>query len=239
MTTTARKTPTRTAESEGDQCVVLRDIGWKGYSRLLKIRGERNIPRMVYLDGSLILMSPSLRHENFKERLGQFVTEVVVGLDLPCMLAGSTTLRRRSRRGGVEGDQTYYLSNLSRIRGKKKIDLRVDPPPDLAIEVVVSHDADEAIEVYRRFRVPEVWIYGHNELTILLLDANGRYAPTERSLAFPELTAAEIHSWIVRDQDDSDTDWIKALRRWVAEVLVPRHRLQMEKDKPKTDPPGE
>ena len=72
--------------------------------------------------------------------------------------AGSTTFRRRAKRGGVEGDQTLLSGQLDRIRGKKKISLKIDPPPDLAIEVVVTHEADEAVEVYRRFRVPEVWI---------------------------------------------------------------------------------
>ena len=55
---------------------------------------------------------------------------ILVGeLEIPCVMAGSTTFRRRAKRGGVEGDQTYYLANLDRIRGKKKISLKVDPPP--------------------------------------------------------------------------------------------------------------
>jgi hypothetical protein len=112
--------------------------------------------------------------------------------------------------------------------------LRVDPPPDLVIEVVETHPADAAIEVYRRIRVPEVWICGPNELTILQLNASGRYVSAERSLAFPILTAAEIHSWIIREQENTDTDWIKALRRWVLEVLVPRHR-ELSKENPQRE----
>jgi Uma2 family endonuclease len=230
--------PERTSEAEGDQCVVLWNVGWDGYSALLKLRGEHRDPRMIYLDGSLFLVSPSMRHENLKDRLGHFVTEVVTGLDIPCILAGSTTLRRRTKRGGVEGDQTFYLANFARIRGKKKINLRVDPPPDLIVQVVVTHEADEAVEVCRRFRVPEVWICDQNQLTILQLQPNGRYAAFERSLAFPVLLAAEIHSWIIRDQDDTDTDWIKALRRWVTDVLVPRNREQIEKAVLKPDQQG-
>ena len=127
-------------EGDGDQCVVLRDIGWKGYTTLLRVRGKRSIPRMVYLDGSLLLLSPSFFHERLKELLGCFIMILVGELEIPCVMAGSTTFRRRAKRGGVEGDQTYYLANLDRIRGKKKISLKVDPPPDLAIEVVTSHE---------------------------------------------------------------------------------------------------
>ena len=69
---TAIAPPARTTEIDGDQCVVLRDIGWKGYTTLLKVRGERSIPRMVYLDGSLLLLSPSYFHERLKELFGVF-----------------------------------------------------------------------------------------------------------------------------------------------------------------------
>ncbi len=218
----------RTTEIEGDQCVVLRDIGWKGYTTLLRVRGEHSIPRMLYIDGSLLLLSPSYIHERLKELLGAFIMTLVEELEIPCVMAGSTTFRRRPKRGGVEGDQTYYLANLDRIRGKKKISLKVDPPPDLAIEVVVSHDADDAVEVYRRFRVPEVWICDENQLTILVLQPDGQYVPSERSHAFSFLTASETHFWVTRSQDGSDTAWIKELRRWIAEVLVPRYQEQKQ-----------
>lgn len=213
-----------TRAAEGDQCVALRDVGWKGYLTLLRLRGERPAPRMVYLDGTVWLMSPTFLHERLKSRLGQFVMEVVVGLMIPCIAAGSTTFRRRAKRGGVEGDQTFYLANAARIRGKDRIRLRTDPPPDLAIEVVYSHDADEAIEAYRRFRVPEVWVCDEAELVILVLQPNGKYAPSTTSAAFPFLTASEIHDWVTRPQSESDTEWTRELRRWVLRTLRRRVR---------------
>jgi Uma2 family endonuclease len=214
----------RGEQLEGDQCVVLRDISWEGYSKLLKIRGERSLPRMIYLDGSVFLMSPSFPHERFKERLGIFIVEVVAGLKIPCVPAGSTTFRRRAKRGGVEGDQTYYFANETKVRGKEALRLKVDPPPDLAVEVVWSRDAAATIEVYRRFKVPEVWIYGHDELSILKLQPSGRYARSEQSAALPMLAASEVSSWIGKPQTEAETVWILDLRRWVAEVLAPRHR---------------
>lgn len=128
-------------ETEADQCVAFPGVGWKGYLTLLRLRGERSYPRMVYLDGTVWLMSPAYVHERLKGRLGQFVVEVVVGLAIPCIPAGSTTFRRRRKKGGVEGDQTYYLANEERIRGKRTINLRIDPPPDLAVEAVYTHGA--------------------------------------------------------------------------------------------------
>ena len=132
--------PTR--EADGDQCVAFPGIGWKGYLTLLRLRGERSMPRMVYLDGTVWLMSPSFPHERLKNRLGS-VRHGSRGWPRTSLYrAGSTTFRRRAKQGGVEGDQTYYLANEARIRGKDKIHLKTDPPPDLAIEAVHSHDAE-------------------------------------------------------------------------------------------------
>jgi Uma2 family endonuclease len=224
MMTTATATTDRITEADGDQCVVFRDVDWNGYSALLKVRGERSLPRIVYLDGSLWLMSPSYRHENLKERLGVLVTEVVTGLRIRCVLAGQTTFRRRAKRGGVEGDHSYYLANADRVRGKKQLNLSTDPPPDLVIEAVATHEADDALEVYRRLRVPEVWVCDQSEMTIQILQPNGRYAESDRSLALPILSAREMYHWVSRTEDETDTEWMLEVRRWVAEVLAARHR---------------
>jgi Uma2 family endonuclease len=167
-------------------------------------------------------MSPAYAHEKLKKQLGWLVEVIGEELDIPFIAAASTTLRRRRKRGGVEGDQTYYLANEPRVRGKKKINLKFDPPPDLAIEAVYSHDADPAIEVYRRFKVPEVWVCDETELVILLRRPNGRYVSSPTSAAFPFLSRAEIHQWVTRGHSESDLQWIKAFRQWVRDVLVPR-----------------
>src|SRR3712207_3809436 len=114
MATTSRA---RSFQEVGDQCVELRDVGWKGYATLLRLRGERPRPRprLIYLDGDVCLVTTSFLHERLTKRLGILVQEIVVGLDIPCVPAGETTLRRRRKRGGVEGDETFYLANEARI----------------------------------------------------------------------------------------------------------------------------
>ena len=202
-TATAIKKPIR--EAEGDQCVAFYAIGWAGYLTLLRLRGEHSEPRMVYLDGTVWLMSPAFPHERLSKRLGWMVEVVVEEFDIPCIASASTTFRRRARRGGVEGDQTYYLANERHVRGKDKLHLKIDPPPDLAIEAVHSHDADAAIEVYRRFKVPEVWVCDEADLVILVLQPNGRYAQSATSASFPFLTAAEVYDWVQKPQTEPDT----------------------------------
>ena len=219
---TAIPTRSEAATVEGDQSVTLRGLDWKGYLTMLRLRGERRGPRMVYLDGELLLVSPSYIHERLAERLGLLVMVIVEELDVPCKMAGSTTFRRRSKRGGVEADKSFYFGNVGRVLGKKTINLRTDPPPDLAIEAVHTHEAESAVEVYRRLGVPEVWVGDPEGLRILVLGENGRYALAESSAAFPFLKGAEIFDWVSRPETTSDTEWVKELRRWVQEMLVPR-----------------
>jgi Uma2 family endonuclease len=146
---------------------------------------------------------------------------IVEELDLPCIPSGHTTFRRGSKKGGVEGDQTYYLASVPRIRGKADIDLEIDPPPDLDVEVVWTHKADAAVEVYRRLEVPEVWVCDDRAPRILILQPSGRYEPAESSRAFP-VSAAEILEWAAKGTEGDDTAWAKSLRRWVRGTVVPR-----------------
>jgi Uma2 family endonuclease len=215
-----------TDESCGDQTVALRGVGWSGYQALLRLRGERAVPKLIYLDGDLWLVSPSFPHERLAERPGLLVMVVVEELDIPCVPAGSTTLRRRKKSAGVEGDKSFYFVNEAKVRGKDKIRLRFDPPPDLAIEAVSTHDASAALEVYRRLRVSEVWICDESGLHVLVRQPSGRSAESAISLAFPFLPASEIGDWAHRPQTNSETEWIRELRRWVRETVLPRYRTK-------------
>lgn len=223
MATTISETRNQT-EATGDQCVALRDVGWEDYEALLKIRGDRSSPRMVYLDGSLFLMSPSHSHESLAARFGRLIAALTEELDIPCFEWRGATYRRQSKKGGVEPDESYYFVDESPTRGRPNIDLDVDPPPDLVIEVVWTHKADASIEVHRRLGVAEVWVWEKGRLRMLHLDPNGEYAPAERSLAFPALAASEVESWIPKDIEKGNTGWAKDFRAWVRRVLVPRHR---------------
>lgn len=220
-------TTTPIEESTGDQWVVFSGIGWSGYQTLLRLRGERKWPRLVCLDEDVYLMSPGHPHEFLSERLSVFVMELVIDLDIPCRMAGSTTYHRKKKRGGVEPDKSFYLASAEKIRGREKtgLDLRRDPPPDLVVEVVYSHGADHAIEVYRRFGVPEVWLCERGRLRILALGEDGEYSESETSVSFPFLKATEVADWIFR-QGDLDTAWARDLRQWVRETLAPRRAQQ-------------
>jgi len=179
---------------------------------------------MIFLDGDLTLMSPGHLHEKDKERFGFFIPLVAAELRIPLVMAGSTTYRRHKNKGAIEPDQSYYLANARLIKDKKRIDLRTDPPPDLSVEVVYSNSAKNAIEVSRRFGIPEIWICTERGLRFLTLASNGEYVESNVSLAFPAISSSEVLDWIRRPLADGkfDSDWVLDLQRWVREVVVPR-----------------
>ena len=104
-------------------------------------------------------MSPRYRHEKYNRRIDRVVWELVVEARIPCACAGSTTLRRENDEAGKEADTCFYIANEPLIRDKDEIDLDVDPPPDLAIEVDDTHDSQGKLPIYAALRVPEVWRY--------------------------------------------------------------------------------
>jgi hypothetical protein len=97
-----------TVEADGDQCVEFPAIGWEGYLTLLRLRGEGSTPRLVYLDGTVWLMSPSCPHDRLTKRLGWFVEEIVRAFAIPCIATASTTFRRRAKKGGSAPDQVRH-----------------------------------------------------------------------------------------------------------------------------------
>ena len=86
--------------------------------------------------------------------------------------------------------------------------------------------AKHAVEILRRLGVPEVWVCKQSGLRFLIRNEHGDYDESETSTNFPFLTTAEVFEWVARPGMDSSTQWVRELRHWVREVLVPRVRGQ-------------
>ena len=140
--------------------VPLHGVSYDFYQQVRQAPGNRLL-RMTYHDGTLEIMSPQYRHEKYSRRIGLVVLAVTSVLGIPCQGTGSTTFSRRGPRmsqgGGKEPDQSFYLTHESRIRGKDEINLEVDPPPDLWIEVDHRGSSRGRMQVYSALGVPEIW----------------------------------------------------------------------------------
>ena len=204
-----------------EQRFLLRGVGWEGYETLLALLGDRPI-RLTYDRGDVELMSPSHDHECFKTRLGRLVETLTMELDIPCEGAGSTTWRKQIEDRGLEPDECYYIANADRVAGRRNLDLTVDPPPDLAIEVEISRSALDRMGIYAALKVPEVWRFDGESLTVYLLQADGTYAPSPTSRSLPFLPLDELVDWLHRADEMGQTAWIRQFREWVREELAPR-----------------
>jgi Uma2 family endonuclease len=207
---------------EGERRFVIYDVGWEGYQTLLGLVGDRPI-RLTYDRGNVELMSPLLVPERYRNRLGFMVETITEELDIPRIGGGATTFNREDEDRGLEPDECYYLANAERIRGRERVDLTVDPPPDLAIDVEITHGVLNRLGIYAKLGIPEVWRFDGETLSVLLLGDDGTYAPSATSAAFPFLPMDEV-SRFVREGEPDDTRWGKAFRAWVRDVLVPRAR---------------
>ncbi len=216
-------TPPLLVDALGDQRIVIPDLSWEQYVAINDAVVERPGVSMVYCDGRLTLLTESRKHGWASRRLHTFVVAMARGLGMKWEDAGSATYRREKKRGGVEGDETFYFGpNAEIMKGSKDIDLDTQPPPDLVIEIEVSHSADDAVIVWGRLRVPEVWrVDPANETcSFWVRRRNGSYARQDRSLAFPMLAPAEVIEQLRLADELGSSDWEKQLDRWIRKVIV-------------------
>jgi Uma2 family endonuclease len=207
--------------------IILRDVPWAAYRALRDAKANDQL-RMTYLDGTLELMSPEFLHERGAERLGLLVRAVSRAFGVTYQCAGSTTFRRRRRgslRGhGREADTSFYFgAHAEQVAPKRKIDLRVDPAPDLAIEVDNTADSQWKLPVYARLRVPEVWRFELDAGTLWFgrLRDDGTYEAIEQSAALPMLSRAWALDVVNRGAGLTDSRFEALLEGWVRDELTP------------------
>ncbi|MEG3935959.1 Uma2 family endonuclease [Microcoleus sp. T3_B1] len=195
-----------------EQIVQLSGISWQTYENLLAEIGDRQI-RLTYNRGNLEIRVPSPEHERFKTIMGRFVETLAEELEVRIEPLGSTTFKRPEL-SGVEPDECFYIQNISAVKGKKRIDLTQDPPPDLVVEIDITSRSENTLQVYADLGVPEVWIYNGLRLRINRLE-NGEYVESEISLAFPSLPILEIVRFLEQAETMDYLELVKAFRNWV------------------------
>ena len=216
--------------------VVLEGIPWDLYVAMRDLPGNRH-KGMAYFNGLLELTTPEFLYEVMGNRLGDFVLVVAMVLGIDCTGARKTTLRRKGdepQKGyGKEPDESFYIAHEPLVRKNRKIDLEVDPPPDLAIEVDNTRDSAGKLPIYAALGVPEVWRYDVNTEVIWFghLQADGTYAPIERSACLPMLTPALVLDGLRIGAGMSESRWMGRLRDWVRDELA-------RPDAPGLDPAG-
>jgi len=191
-----------------------KSVGWAGYQRLLAIAGNHPRIRMNYDRGDVEIMSLQNRHDRPKKRAGFAIEGLTDVLEIPSFATGPATYRRQDIDRGLEAVESYYLVDEPSSLSDKYLDLQVDRPPDLVVEVDITSSTLDKLGIYAALGFPEIWQWEGGELQVLLLGLDGGYTVSARSSAFPWLPMAEV-SRFVRDPHGDDTLWRREFRAFV------------------------
>lgn len=101
------------------------------------------------------------------------------------------------------------------MRGRSRIVLGKDPPPDLALEIEISRSALDRMEIYARLGVPEVWRYSGRRLRVLLLKRDGSYRESRRGLSFPFLDARELLPFLEHKPGEDENARLRRFVEWL------------------------
>jgi Uma2 family endonuclease len=199
--------------------VILNNISWDTFERLLADIGDRRKTLFHYINGTLEIMSPLSLHEGsnhfIEALLGIFTDE----LEIDMRRLGSLLMKIPDLKLGAEPDSCYYIQNEPIIRGKEVIIVGQDPAPDLVLEVDITNPSDRRLPIYALLAVPEVWRYDGYSLEFLALE-NGAYQPIEKSLSFPDLPAAIIVEYVQKRLTLGESGTLREFRKWVRENIV-------------------
>jgi Uma2 family endonuclease len=213
--------PRSALKGAGPARILLHNISWEFYQKLRDEESNWGV-RMSYDGGDLELMSPSQRHEEIGYRFELFMVAVAQALGFEFAGMAHTTWQNEAAEKAKEADACYYIANYQRIRGKT-INLEVDPPPDLAVEVEVSRSAINSLNIYAAIGVPEIWRFDEEDLHIHLRQEDGSYLESDRSLALPFLLPEEVVYWLKKAVEmSSNMAWMTQVQDWARVVLAPR-----------------
>ena len=101
------------------------------------------------------------------------------------------------------------MSKTSRL-----IDLRIDPPPDLVIEIDISYHEVDRESMYAEVGVPELWRYDGKEIALFRLNA-GAWAAIDSSVSFPGVRPADLRRFLRTVPRRGEMAMRRAFREWV------------------------
>jgi Uma2 family endonuclease len=202
--------------------VVLSGIGWQTYEAILADLGDHPGVRLTYDRGSLQIMSPLPEQGRYADLLGQFVRVLASKAKSPFACFRSTTFRREDLERGLEPDDCFYLTSLGRMLGRRDLDLTRDPPPDLAIEVDVTHSSINRLAISAALGVPEVWRIQGEQVICLVLNAARVYEQRDNSLAFPFLRVADLSPFLPQVFGTDEGSLVEGFRTWLRTRDLPR-----------------
>lgn len=213
MTRLVSKPPAPAIALDEAQHLVLDNVSWEFYERLLKEIGHRPL-RVTFDNGTLEIIAPLYEHEVPKEFIGWMIKTLALLTDKPMASGGSTTFRRREKQKGLEPDDCYFFESESRMRGVKRWNPKIHPAPDLAVEIDIFSRSVEREPIYAALGVREIWRYDGQNVRCLHLIGE-EYAVRKYSRVFPFLEVSLLRQFLDRLETAGQTKVIREFTAWV------------------------
>jgi len=186
------------------------------HERLLAEHIDCSSPRFTFDHGELEIVTLSAEHERYNRRIADLIGILADEMDLETDDLGSTTYKRQELERGFEPDSCFYVQNYKRVLGKDRIDLAIDPPPDLVVEVDITSPSISKLPMFAEFEVPEVWRFDRERLSILRLRGSS-YEEVDISEVFPGASAAAMSQLIEQGKSLGRIGWLRLVRAWARE----------------------
>jgi Uma2 family endonuclease len=213
---TAEKKP---SGLDQEQRLILHSIGWDDYQAISKALTGRHV-RLAYDRGTLEFMTISPTHGRYNWLIGRLIATLTEELGMPILGFSDMTCDRPDLERGMEPDQCFYLTNEARMRGKQTVDLAVDPPPDLGIEIDITRSSRRRLRVYAALGIPEAWLFDGDKIQVYRLNTEGQYVESERSLYFPLQAIEQLTAFLRRGSQTDENTLIRSFREWVREQIA-------------------
>ena len=201
------------SQPETGNRLILHGVSWATYESLLTDFQNSNAVHFAYDRGVLEIVAPSAKHEESNRALSLFVDLVTGEWDIEVRRLGSTTFTRADLSKGFEPDSCFYIQNVERIRDKEEIDVAVDPPPDLVIEIDITSPSLNKFPIYAAVGVPEVWRYQGGRVQIFQR-VSEQYTVVEQSTVLPPLTSSILTQFLEENRTSRSPDWLRRVQEW-------------------------
>jgi Uma2 family endonuclease len=195
--------------------VTFSDVSWDEYDELLRELDEQPYYRLTYDDGRLEVMTLSPEHESPAALLPHLILVIVEACNLDFLSLRSTTLRKKRKSKGTDPDDCFYFKEFKKIAGKKRLDLSVDPPPDLALEVDITSGSISKFPIYAAVGVPELWRHDGKKMIFYRLNGD-EYAEISHSDLFPFLTPDVVLKFLEKGEAEGTLAMVREFRKWVS-----------------------
>jgi Uma2 family endonuclease len=196
------------------QRVILHDISWETYEKILAEHNEVSNPHFAYCDGELEIAGLGYKDEKTKQLLFELVVKIARILEVDYEGAASTTFRKEKKKKGFEGDATFYFKNVAVIRGKSDINLSIDPPPELVIEVDITHGSLPKFPIFSALGIEEIWRFDGEGMNFYRLQGEDYVEATE-SVCLRGVKSETVTELLFAAEEIKRSEWLKLVHKLI------------------------